>query len=60
MSMEENVLVISGEKEVIIGVGGNLIIVVGIGVKIFCLVMVFFNVMVLWLFNGFFVEDENC
>ncbi|XP_068741513.1 hemicentin-1-like isoform X2 [Montipora capricornis] len=58
-STEENVLAISGEKEVTIGVGGNLTTVVGTGVKILCPVTALPNATVSWLFNGSSVEDEN-
>lgn len=54
-----NVVVVSGEKEVKIVVGGNIIIVIGISVEIYCLVIVLFNVIVMWLFNGLIVKKGS-
>lgn len=56
---EENIMAIYGEKEVSIGVGGNLTTVVGTDVKILCPVTALPNATITWLFNGSSVKEEN-
>lgn len=40
-------------------IGDNLIIVIGIDIDILCLVVVLFNLIIRWLFNGLVIKEGN-
>lgn len=58
-SPEENIIAVSGEKQVKIAIGGNITTVIGTDVEILCPVTALPNATITWLFNGSSVKEGN-